>query len=499
MKKTFLILVLLFALLCTSVSAFGDYPLPEGGTISGIAADGDDLLLADPSQKVVWRLNDDGAEVYAGNRRYRDLDDRVIPDYTDGSLAYARFMEPWAIVPFLEGWAVSDAAANVVRYISEDSVQTAAGSGKASLRNGFCLEAEFDRPTGLAVDDIGMLYIADTGNGLIRCQNTVGDVSTLIAGLDEPTGLCWADGVLYIAETGRSRILAYRSGQPEVLTGGAGGDDSGYADGAAASALFDHPQGIAVSKDGTVYIADTNNGAVRVLKDGRVNTLIASSDDLPQLSAPRGLLLQGDQLLVTDLLSGAVLLIDTEWPGFADVFESDWFYDPVCEAVSRHIIDGSAELFEPQRNMTRADFVDMLARLQCSLDGASVIDGDFSFTDIDNSVPYAATARWSGDFGIIIGTDTGAFEGEQAIERQQLVTILYRFVTLSGLDTAGSADLSAFSDGDTTAAYARDAMRWAVSRNIISGFPEGTLQPAGGATRAQAVKIIIYFMDMYGF
>ena len=80
-----------------------------------------------------------------------------------------------------------------------------------------------------------------------------------------------------------------------------------------------------------------------------------------------------------------------------------------------------------------------------------------------------------------------------------MVAILYRFITISKMDNVPSGDLSGFSDGATTSNYAKDPMVWAVGRGIINGFPDGTLAPFGGATRAQAVKMIVFFMDMYGF
>lgn len=51
-----------------------------------------------------------------------------------------------------------------------------------------------------------MVYIADTGNGSIRVMNEEGEVSTLVTGLVEPTGLCWHDGALYVAETGNHAV-----------------------------------------------------------------------------------------------------------------------------------------------------------------------------------------------------------------------------------------------------------------------------------------------------
>lgn len=505
MKRLILIALLIAALLCSAVSAAGVVPEFEEGMISGIVMDGDALFATDLLHKVIWRVDESGTSVYAGDRTYKDIRGNVTASYFDGKLNEARFMEPWAIAPFYGGWAVTDASANVVRWFDDKTVETAAGSGKAELKDGFCLNASFSHPTGLAADEKGILYIADTGNGAIRRLNLDGIVDTILAELSEPTGLCWHDGALYVAETGRNRILKLTGNTAEVLAGGGEPDENGayeggFTDGPAAEARFEHPQGIAVADDGTVYIADTGNGAVRRLKDGRVSTLAATSDAMPQLSSPRGILVKDDNtVMVADTLSGALLEFGTEIPVYSDVSDNDWFAPAVKEALIRGILEAGSDTLEPNGTMTRAEFVGMLAKLQLAREGSTVIDGSYEFTDVTDETPYAAIARWSGDFGIITGTETGAFDGDAPIQRQQMVTILHRYVTLCGLDVSGSDDLSGFSDGASVLPYARTAMGWAVDRSIINGFPDGTLVPFAAATRAQAVKTIIYYMDMYGF
>ncbi len=505
MKRIPVILLLIAALLTGAVSAAFISPDFDGGMISGIYLDGGTLYATDIQNKVVWCAEDGKAEIFAGDCQYRDINGIVIADYYDADVTEARFMEPWAIVPFLDGWAVSDASANVVRYIADEKVMTACGSREPGFIDGFCTESSLYHPTGLAVDEGGSLYIADTGNGAIRRLDKVGNLTTVYTGLSEPTGLCWHDGSLYVCETGRSRILCLKGSAREVLAGDGGEMDeygvygSGFADGPAASALFEHPQGVAVADDGTIYIADTGNGAIRRLMDGRVSTMAVTTEDNLFLASPQGILVDGNQILVSDSITGAILTFDTRIHEFSDVTAKDWFAPSIREALIRGIIAGDGDSFRPNDPMTRADFVSMLANLQKSLDGSTVINGDFSFTDITDETPYGAMARWSGDFGIITGKDTGEFAGEEPVQRQQMVAILYRFITISEMDNVPSGDLSGFSDGDRTSAYARDAMIWAVGRGIINGFPDGTLDPFGGATRAQAAKMIVYFMDMYGF
>ena len=74
--------------------------------------------------------------------------------------------------------------------------------------------------------------------------------------------------------------------------------------------------------------------------------------------------------------------------------------------------------------------------------------------------------------------------------RQQLAAILFRYLEHRGADTAGRADLSRFSDTAAVADYAREAMAWAVSAGLLQGRSDGTLDPAGSATRAQTAVIL---------
>ena len=121
MKRSILILFLVIALM-TGTAYAGCIPTVEfdsaafdGGMISGIFQDGSALYATDIQNKVVWRIENGKPEVFAGDRTYRDINGIVIADHFDAEADKARFMEPWAIVPFLDGWAVSDASANTVR------------------------------------------------------------------------------------------------------------------------------------------------------------------------------------------------------------------------------------------------------------------------------------------------------------------------------------------------------------------------------------------------
>lgn len=495
--------LLLATVLCAALTAPAAALTPadiSGGAPSGIAADGNALLVTDTFNKIVWRVEDDAATPFAGQISVTGLDGEPVGKYEDGTLTTALFMEPWAIAPFLDGWAVSDSAAHVIRYIDADGVRTAAGSGKAGKADGVGARASFNRPTGLAAGENGVLYIADTGNGSIRKLDAKGNVTTVLTGLADPTGLCWYDGSLYIAETGRSRILCVTDGNKEVLAGESGYLDDGeyeggYVDGPVAKSRFDHPQGIAVGKDGAVYISDTGNQALRRLADGRVTTLASAGETTLLPVQPRGLLLQGDTLVAADLFAQNLLTLSTAPVSYQDVPKDAWYEEVVRQATERGLMNGTGSgAFSPDAPVTRAMFVVMLSRIQHGVDGGTVINGSASFPDVPNDAWFAPAARWAADAQIVLGAN-GRFLPGANIAREDLATMLYRYAGSMGFETAAQADLSRFSDASDVSAYAEDAVRWAVEKGILSGNGSGELEPRGAATRAQAAKMMVSFMD----
>jgi len=266
---------------------------------SGIAQDQDgSLLVTDTYNKQVWRVLDRSSENYAGGETVLDLYGQPVGGYNDAGREGSFFKEPWAIAPFLDGWAVSDTENNVVRLIQPDGVRTLNGATNEELKV-TDLGVTFDHPTGLATDGEGNLYVSDTFNGAVRMITPKGGVSTVAQGLSDPTGLCWQDGVLYIAETGANRIVKLQGGR---IVRVAGSGAAALTDGAAETAAFDAPQGVAVGSDGSIYVSDTGSGAVRKIARGAVTTLTARDPEQADsgLTSPTGLLVQDDKLYICD-------------------------------------------------------------------------------------------------------------------------------------------------------------------------------------------------------
>src|SRR5690606_28280758 len=153
----------------------------------------------------------------------------------DGHVLQARFDEPWGLVRGPDGslFVADGGEANRIRRVAPGGVVTTfAGSGEG-FADGIGAQARFHTPSSLAVDRLGNLYVADTGNHAIRKVSRNGEVTTLAG-----TGI------------------------------------AGFRDGDAALAQFHAPMGVAVDDAGRVYVADTWNDRIRVIgRDGRVRTL----------------------------------------------------------------------------------------------------------------------------------------------------------------------------------------------------------------------------------
>jgi DNA-binding beta-propeller fold protein YncE len=142
----------------------------------------------------------------------------------------------------------------------------------------------FNQPKGLAVDEDGTIFVADSANGAIRVINPSGLVKTLVKGLNSPSDIVLGkDGELYVTETLNHRILRVdQSGNWTVLAGGGYVTRQnwlfgGFADGLGEKAQFNEPSGLALGPDGNLYVADTGNQRIRVLSlQGEVTTLAGS-------------------------------------------------------------------------------------------------------------------------------------------------------------------------------------------------------------------------------
>ncbi|MFD0589164.1 S-layer homology domain-containing protein [Paenibacillus sp. GCM10027627] len=232
---------------------------------------------------------------------------------------------------------ISDTRNHVVRKFNPVTgiINTIAGNGEEGYSgdDGPATEAQLNSPRGIVVDVQGNVYIADSENGRVRMVDAAtGTISTVAgsgqfdymgdggpatdAGIDGPSGVALdRDGNLYIVDTFNSAIRKVNS--EGIISTVAGNGDHGYAgDGRPATeAQFDYPRGIVIDDNGNMYIADYENDRIRKVDGatGLVSTVAGigepgfSGDGGPATAAQ----LDKPEGLALDS-SGNLLIADTE-------------------------------------------------------------------------------------------------------------------------------------------------------------------------------------------
>ena len=106
---------------------------------------------------------------------------------------------------------------------------------------------------------------------------------------------------------------------------------------------------------------------------------------------------------------------------------------------------------------------------------------------------YSAAVNWAAEKAIVNGHGEGVFAPNDAITREQLAAILYRYATYKAYDTTASGNIDSFTDGNAAADWAQTALIWAADKGIMQGDEAGLLNPTGTATRAEVAQMLLNF------
>lgn len=295
----------------TGIAASFDFP-------TGVAVDtSGNVYVADYGNNLIRKINLGGAvSTLAGGG---------VCCSTNGTGTAASFSDPEGVAVDASGNVyVADEASALIRKITPGgAVTTLAGGGSGTATNGPGTIASFSIPEGVAVDSSGNVYVADTGNSLIRKITPGGAVTTLAGsgsnGASNATGTAAsfyypqgvavdASGNVYVADSANALIRKITPGGVVTTLAGGGPGTATNATGTAAS--FDYPEGVAVDSSGNVYVADGNSlirkitsaGVVTTLAGGGTGTATNGSGSIASFSVPRGVAVDG---------SGNVYVADT--------------------------------------------------------------------------------------------------------------------------------------------------------------------------------------------
>jgi uncharacterized protein (TIGR03437 family) len=301
---------------------------------------------------------------------------------------------------------IADSGHNRIRKVMNGTITTVVGSGSpigALGDGGPATTASLASPTGLALDSIGTIYIADSGHNRIRKVTPDGTITTIAgigpntsplgdggpatsAWLDTPTGVAVdTAGNVYIADCGNNRIRKVTPAGTITTVAGNGisaySGDGGLAINASISSSFPDNSGnrwlgVALDGAGNLYIADYLNDRVRlVTNDGKINTIAAG------LGGPSGIALgSGGRIYVSEMEAAASLLTPSGIPvfpppsiEFSGVFSATDFGSSSHLALGSWVEIHGSYLASNSRSWAGTDFSGTNA--PTSLDGTSVTIG----------------------------------------------------------------------------------------------------------------------------
>lgn len=184
--------------------------------------------------------------------------------------------------------------------------------------------------------------------------------------------------------------------------------------------------------------------------------------------------------------SEAIATVLTNNAVFTDFKASDWFYSAIENAVSYRIFSGRGNgKFEPNANITRAEFVMALANLAGA--DLSTYTENSPFTDVQS---YSNTMHrailWAYENGYVSGYDDNTFRPNEVICREQMCVILANYAKIIPND-----DSEAFADDKSISGWAKNAVYACRDHGLISGVGDNKFDPKSTATRAQACVVTV--------
>ena len=176
---------------------------------------------------------------------------------------------------------------------------------------------------------------------------------------------------------------------------------------------------------------------------------------------------------------------------FRDLDAGAWYLPAVDYAAGRGIMNGVGDgCFAPNAALTRA----MLVQILYNLEGCPAAPDAAPFQDVPATEWYSPAVSWAAQQKLVEGYGT-LFAPNNPITREQLVTILLRYVRYQGAQPDTRADLDGFSDADSISAWALEGMGWALQAGVLRGYGDGRLLPQGAASRAEVAQVMMNFLS----
>ncbi|HJI77327.1 MAG TPA: S-layer homology domain-containing protein [Clostridiales bacterium] len=177
---------------------------------------------------------------------------------------------------------------------------------------------------------------------------------------------------------------------------------------------------------------------------------------------------------------------------FDDVGADAWYASSVDYVKYGRLMYGTGNnLFQPDAQMTRA----MFAQVLYALEGSPSVRGlSCPFTDAGGSW-YTDAVIWAYHAGVVAGVSATQFAPNEALTREQMVTMLYGYAGRDEQLYGSDGALASYQDQASVSDWAREAMAWAVGAGVITGTSTTTLAPQKIGTRAEVATVLMQFCE----
>ena len=193
--------------------------------------------------------------------------------------------------------------------------------------------------------------------------------------------------------------------------------------------------------------------------------------------------------------TGVNLDIDEAGSGYYDEsqIESHWAYDALTFCLDHGFLSREADgRVRPNKPITRGEFVTSLAKF-CGVDESYRYYAETGYRDIASGSELAPYVKWARDAGLMDGSN-GAFHPDDYLTREQMATVVARYLTALGRAPGGAAQ-TAYKDQSRISAWALDGVALCTREGILQGS-NGAFLPKGKLTRAQTAAIVYCLSEM---
>ncbi len=235
--------------------------------------------------------------------------------------------------------------------------------------------------------------------------------------------------------------------------------------------------------NGVPLVADTNSDGYTSGNDGGPLRLITHQN--------QGACLKNVVKIVAEGTGGTI-------PPDSDAIFNDivghWAQSYIEYLYEKDITTGTSETtYSPNKTLTRAEFITFIMRTKKDIDVASAETEVFK--DVEKGKWYAEHVNWAGAKGIDAGSQDGNFRPTDNITREEMAAMLLSFADAMEIKLPRVKEPIEFTDASKISGWAEKAIGIVQRAGIIDGKPDGSFDPQGYATRAEAAKIIKVLLE----